>query len=90
MEHTPVGGVITVCVRETALFTQIRVEDTGPGFAEEDIPHLFDKYYRARKGEGGTGTGLGLAIVKSIMENHNFPYGVKSEEGLGTEFWFEI
>ena len=67
---------------------KVSVYDSGNGIKQEDIPHLFDKYYRARKDEGRTGSGLGLAIVKSILENHNFKYGVESREGLGTEFWF--
>ncbi|MBQ7007194.1 MAG: HAMP domain-containing histidine kinase [Oscillospiraceae bacterium] len=89
--HTPEQTRVTIAItiQENGKI-KISVYDSGSGIKQEDIPHLFDKYYRARKGEGGTGTGLGLAIVKSIMENHNFNYGVKSEEGLGTEFWFEI
>ncbi len=89
--HTPENTRVTIAVNiQENGKVKISVYDSGQGIRKEDIPHLFDKYYRARKGEGGTGTGLGLAIVKSIMENHNFPYGVNSEEGLGTEFWFEI
>ena len=89
--HTPENTRVTIAIKigENGKI-RISVYDSGEGIKKEDIPHLFDKYYRARKGEGGTGTGLGLAIVKSIMENHNFQYGVNSGEGLGTEFWFEI
>ena len=89
--HTPEQTRVMVAVKiQDNGKVKISVFDSGEGIRQEDIPHLFDKYYRARKGEGGTGTGLGLAIVKSIMENHNFKYGVKSEAGLGTEFWFEM
>ena len=88
--HTPENTRVTVAVTIKDSKVRISVHDSGQGIRQEDIPHLFDKYYRARKGEGGTGTGLGLAIVKSIMQNHRFEYGVTSEEGCGTEFWFEI
>ena len=89
--HTPENTrvVVAVKVQENGR-VRVSVFDSGSGIKPEDIPHLFDKYYRARKDEGRTGSGLGLAIVKSIMENHNFRYGVESTEGLGTEFWFEI
>ncbi len=89
--HTPVNTRVVVAVKvQQNGKVKVSVFDSGQGIKPEDIPHLFDKYYRARKDEGRTGSGLGLAIVKSIMENHNFRYGVESTEGLGTEFWFEI
>ena len=89
--HTPENTRVVVAVNvQDSGKVKISVFDSGTGIRPEDIPHLFDKYYRARKDEGRTGSGLGLAIVKSIMENHNFRYGVESREGLGTEFWFEI
>ena len=89
--HTPENTRVVVSVNvQPSGKVKISVFDSGTGIRPEDIPHLFDKYYRARKDEGRTGSGLGLAIVKSIMENHNFRYGVESREGLGTEFWFEI
>ncbi|MEG1895124.1 MAG: HAMP domain-containing sensor histidine kinase [Oscillospiraceae bacterium] len=67
---------------------KVSVKDSGEGIKPEDIDHLFDRYYRARKDSGKTGTGLGLAIVKAILENHNFQYGVNSQVGHGSEFWF--
>ena len=89
--HTPENTRVVVAVKvQDSGRVKVSVFDSGSGIRQEDIPHLFDKYYRARKDEGRSGSGLGLAIVKSIMENHNFRYGVESTEGLGTEFWFEI
>lgn len=65
-EHTPERGEITVTAQETALFTQITVEDTGPGFNTADIPHLFERFY---KGENAAETsyGIGLALVHDII-----------------------
>ena len=89
--HTPPETRVGVAINVTEEGkVKVSVYDSGQGIKQEDIPHLFDKYYRARKDEGRTGSGLGLAIVKSILENHNFQYGVESREGLGTEFWFII
>ena len=89
--HTPPETRVGVAINVTEEGkVKVSVYDSGQGIKQEDIPHLFEKYYRARKDEGRTGSGLGLAIVKSILENHNFQYGVESREGLGTEFWFII
>ncbi len=67
---------------------KVSVIDSGEGISEEDQKHLFEKYYRRRKSGGKQGTGLGLAIVKTIMESHNFEYGVNSQLGKGSRFWF--
>ncbi len=69
---------------------RIMIKDHGIGIPPEELPHLFDRYYRTRASAGKTGTGLGLSIAKAILENHNFNYGVISEVGKGSEFWFEI
>ena len=70
MEHTPVGGTITVTTEETALFTEIVVEDNGPGISKEDLPYLFDRFY---KGEGSSddSVGIGLALSRSIIAAQN-------------------
>ena len=72
----------------------IRVEiiDTGKGIKKEEIPYIWDKYYHSNKKHKRNlvGTGLGLSIVKSVLDNHNFNYGVKSTIGKGTTFYFEI
>ena len=68
---------------------RVEVEDHGPGIAKEDLPHLFDKYYRSRSDAGKVGTGLGLSITKAILVAHGFAFGVNSELGKGSTFWFE-
>ena len=66
MEHTPVGGIISVNAEETALYTQIAVRDDGPGFVKEDIPHLFERFYRG-KNAGSESIGIGLAMARMII-----------------------
>ncbi len=60
-EHTPDGGMVTLAATEDALATRITVTDTGPGFAPEDLPRLFDRFYRGQNVTQGFGIGLALA-----------------------------
>ena len=69
---------------------RVEVEDHGPGIPPEELPHLFDRYYRARQDAGKAGTGLGLSITKAILQQHDFPFGVNSTVGKGSTFWFEM
>lgn len=65
----------------------VEIADTGVGIASEDIPHIFDKFYRAKNVLSGfEGTGLGLSIVKSVIERHNGRIWVNSQMGKGTVF----
>ena len=68
---------------------RVEIEDHGEGIASEDLPHIFDRYYRSRKDSGRTGTGLGLSITKAILHGHGFRFGVSSTVGKGSLFWFE-
>lgn len=68
MEHSPTGGTITVSAAETALYTAITVEDEGQGFAPEELPHLFERFY---KGAHSTGYGIGLALARTIITAQN-------------------
>ncbi|MBQ1432345.1 MAG: HAMP domain-containing histidine kinase [Ruminococcus sp.] len=70
---------------------RIEVSDNGKGIAKDMLPKVFDRYYRdAKVKRDVVGTGLGLAICKEILKCHGFAFGVRSEEGKGTTFWFEI
>lgn len=71
---------------------RVEIKDTGKGIKEEDLPHIWEKYYHSKKKHKRNviGTGIGLSIVKTILESHKFKYGVISEVGKGTTFYFEI
>ena len=70
----------------------VEIIDTGKGIDSKDIKYIWNKYYHNEKKHKRNmyGTGLGLSIVKTILDSHNYKYGVKSEKGKGTKFYFEI
>jgi PAS domain S-box-containing protein len=88
IRYTPEGGSITVWAEETEDCALIHVADTGLGIPEEDLDHIFDRFYRVKneKTRYINGTGLGLAIVKSIVDSHHGTIQVDSTEGKGTCF----
>lgn len=71
---------------------RIEITDTGKGIPKEDIPYIWDRYYKVDKSHkrAAIGTGLGLSIVKTVIDAHNGKYGVTSVENKGSTFWFEI
>ena len=94
INHTGEDRRVTVkqIVSPEHSFVRIEISDTGSGIAAEDLPHIWDRYYKVDKvhKRGSMGTGLGLSIVRSILERHEAKYGVDSEIGQGTTFWFEL
>ena len=88
LKFTPRGGAVSVTVRETDDTVTIEVGDTGPGIPAEELPHVFERFYRGTNtGEArASGSGLGLAIVRSIVEMHGGEIEVASVIGEGTEF----
>lgn len=90
--HTHAGGSITVGAVLKPESVRFEVSDTGTGIPEEDLPHIWERFYKAEKNGNKTsvGTGLGLAIVKGVLDAHQAVFGVESKEGAGTTFWFEL
>jgi two-component system sensor histidine kinase MprB len=62
----------------------VTVRDHGPGIADEDLPYVFDRFYRSRAARGMPGSGLGLAIVRQVAEAHGGSVAVERPEGGGT------
>ena len=92
VHHTPDGGEISVSASRIDDNIVVSVTDSGPGIAKEDLPHVFDRFYRtdrARDRAAG-GTGLGLAIVKGIITAHRGSIRVESEPGISTTFTFSL
>ena len=71
---------------------RVSIIDTGEGISEENLPLIWDRYYKVDKvhKRAKIGTGLGLSIVKNILLLHNSRFGVSSEIGKGSIFWFEF
>ena len=70
MEHTPSGGTVHCSYEQNPLYMQMRIWDDGAGFAKEDIPHLFERFYRGKDAKSD-GIGIGLAFSKAIIESQN-------------------
>ena len=87
IKFTPEGGKI-IARTYTKNKVYVEVEDNGPGIPKEELPHIFDRFYKADKSRGldKTGVGLGLAIARNIMLSHGETIRAKSEEGRGTSF----
>ena len=68
----------------------LEVTDHGGGIPSEELPYIFDRFYRARSSDGTRGSGLGLAIVKAIAESHEGEVSVESKLGRGTTFRVEL
>ena len=92
IQFTPEGGDVTISIAERRDSFAISVSDSGPGIAEEDVPRIFDRFYRARDGEEARSdsSGLGLAIVKRILDLHDSRILVISKRNAGTRFEFEL
>lgn len=89
VQYTPAGGQVNLMLRRVGEQAQVIISDNGPGIPAEDLPHIFQRFYRAeksRKRSQGTGFGLGLSIAYWIVRQHNGTIDVTSQEGRGTSF----
>ena len=91
---TYTGEDKTVEIHQEVIGKMVRltIHDSGKGIAPEELPLIWNRYYRTQETHKRAiiGSGLGLSIVRSILEKHNVPFGVESKEGEGTSFWFEL
>lgn len=85
VEHTPEGGKLHISFSENSLFTEIKIEDNGVGIAKEDIPYLFQRFYKGKNASEGS-IGIGLAMSHSIITSQQGVIEVKSKAGQGTSF----
>ena len=89
IKFTPSGGAICIQVEQLGAEVRFQVADTGPGVAREDLPRLFDRYWRSRRASA-SGTGLGLFIARGIVEAHGGRIWAESEPGRGTVISFTL
>jgi signal transduction histidine kinase len=92
LRHTPAGGEIRVHAWRTTNGVELSVRDTGEGIQAQDIPHIFERFYRSEKSRNRDtgGAGLGLAIARGIIRAHGGDIRVESQAGKGTQFTFFI
>jgi heavy metal sensor kinase len=89
INYTPAGGEVRLSLSKQGGQSCLKVEDTGPGIPPEDLPHIFDRFYRgdpSRKRTENSGFGLGLSIAKWIVDHHGGQIEVESRVGKGTRF----
>lgn len=85
MEHTPAGGSISVHGRENALFSELVVEDTGPGIDPQDLPHLFERFYRGSS-RTSHGFGIGLSLTQRIVTGQGGTIQARNRTPQGAQF----
>ncbi len=92
INYSPDGGAVKVLGINNSDNVRVEVRDQGVGIPIEELPMIWERYYRTRgiKRRKIYGSGLGLSIVKSILETHKALFGVDSVQGEGTTFWFEL
>jgi two-component system, OmpR family, sensor kinase len=92
LRHTPAGGSITLSARPLPDQVSMSVHDTGDGIAPNEVPVVFDRFWRGDKSRAREtgGSGLGLAIAKQLIESQGGAIGVESTIGQGSRFWFTL
>jgi two-component system phosphate regulon sensor histidine kinase PhoR len=90
IKFTPSGGRATISAKQEKDSIVVQVADTGIGISREDLPRVFERFYKADKARTSEGTGLGLAIAKHIVQAHGGSIWAQSEEGKGSTFSFSL
>lgn len=89
MEHTPGGGTIEIFCKDNTLFTEIIIEDNGSGFSTEDLPHLFERFYRGKNATDNS-IGIGLALSRMIVTRENGTLKAENRKSGGARFIFKF
>ena len=92
LTYTGEDKQVTIRQEERGEAIRVSISDTGKGISPEELPYIWDRYYRTKESHRRAviGSGLGLNICRGILENHGAKYGVDSKVGEGTTFWFEL
>ncbi len=90
VKFSPQGSEVTISIRQEGSSVSVSIADNGIGIAGKDLPHVFERFYKADRSRSGGGTGLGLAIAKHIVQAHGGKISARSEEGKGSVFSFTL
>ena len=89
IEHMENGGTLTISSEDTNIYNQIIIADMGCGIAKEDLPHIFERFYKGKNAMKDS-VGIGLALAKSIITSQHGDILVESQEGIGTKFFIRF
>jgi two-component system phosphate regulon sensor histidine kinase PhoR len=90
VKFTPPGGQVILSAQKEDVFIRFAVQDSGVGIPSDDLPRIFERFYKTDRARTSGGTGLGLSISRHIVEAHGGRIWVESEEGKGSTFFFTI
>lgn len=90
VKFTRPGGALRLLAEAEGAFVRFAVKDTGVGIPEDDLPRIFERFYKADRARSGGGTGLGLSIARHIVEAHGGRIWAESVEGRGSTFYFTV
>jgi two-component system phosphate regulon sensor histidine kinase PhoR len=90
VKFTPAGGAISVRASSIDQSVQVSITDTGVGIMPEDLPRIFERFYKADRSRRGGGTGLGLAVARHAIEAHGGTISAASVPGQGSVFTFTV
>ena len=90
VKFTPPGGEIRLGAEPAGHCIRFYTRDTGPGIPSDDLPRIFERFYRVDRSRSGSGTGLGLSIARHLVEAHGGRIWAESREGAGSSFYFII
>ena len=85
IEHSPIGGVVEIAVKQNPLFLRLTISDHGEGISPQDLHHIFERFYKSQNAKSSS-IGIGLSLAKAIIESDQGQIAVRSVEGQGTTF----